>query len=104
MEAIPDSPRQKGSTLFRTYQRVLRTQQLVGFRSLAIRTAASTPLPALGRSFSIPERIIRPLVRRLFCSTAMARTTPELERLPLKTTLLGTEIRPTERSRSLATP
>ena len=55
MGAIPTSPRQKGKRHFLASPPALRTQQLVGFRSLATQQAASIPLPARGRSFSTPQ-------------------------------------------------
>jgi hypothetical protein len=47
-------------------------QQLVGFRSRASPPAASTPLSALGRSFSTPQTKIRRLARWRFYSTQPA--------------------------------
>ena len=43
MEAIPTSTRQKGKTPFLASPPALRTQQLVGVRSLATQRAVSTP-------------------------------------------------------------
>ena len=52
----------------------------VGWFSLgALLAAASTPLPAQGRSFSTPQTQIRHLARRRFYPTPPASTTPPLE-------------------------
>ena len=102
--AIPASTRQKVQKPFLASPPALRTQQLVGFRSLATQRAASIPLPARERSFSTPQTKIRPLARRRFYSTPPASTIPPLERPPFYTIRLPRKTRPLERSPFLATP
>ena len=80
--AIPTSPRQKGKRHFLASLPALRTQQLVGFRSLATQTPASTPLPAQERSFSTPQTKMRRLAQRRFYSTPPDPTTQPLELPP----------------------
>ena len=103
MEAIPTSPPRKGKTPFKASPPALRTQQLVGLRSLATLMAASIPLPARGRFFSTPQTQIRRLARRRFYSTPPASTTPPLERPPLLNNTIGEENTATGIVRSLAT-
>src|SRR4029077_8454349 len=98
MGAIPTSPRQKGKRHFLASPPALRTQQLVGFRSLATQQAASIPLPARGRSFSTPQTRIRHLGRLRFYSTPPASTTPRLELPPFQTIQSPRKTRPLARS------
>src|SRR5882724_13095197 len=103
-EAIPTSQRQKGPKPSLVSRPELRTQQLVGFRFLATRPAASTPPPGRARSFSTPQTKIRRLARRRYYSTLPASITPPLERPPFYTIRLPRKTRPLERSPFLATP
>src|SRR5581483_4421109 len=80
--AIRDSTRRKGPTRLRALPPAWQTWQLVGIRSLAIPTAASTPLWAPARSYStwetkvrLKELTIRPSARHLFCLIPLASTT-----------------------------
>lgn len=60
----------------------LRTQPLVGIRSLATQRAASTPLPVRGHSFSRLTTTTRRLAQRRFYSTPPASIIQPLERPP----------------------
>ena len=77
----------------------------VGWFSLSTKQrAASTPLPARGRSFLIPQAKIRPLAQRRFYSTPPASTTPPLERPLFQTIPPPKATRLMERLLFLATP
>src|SRR6478736_3791447 len=75
----PNFTTAEGTTALQSLTFGAATRRLVGFRSLATQSAASTQVLALGRSFSTSatklqarEQKIRPLVQRRFYSTAPA--------------------------------
>src|SRR5215475_15120304 len=98
MEAIPTSPRRRGTTPFRLSPWALGTQQLVRFRCLASPLATSTPPLGLYRWTSTTRIQIRPLALQRFCLTPPAQKTRPMEQPRLNLTIPAATILQLERS------